>query len=302
MARIDHINDLRAFEAVARMGSLSAAARELGVALSVLSKRLARLEAAVGERLAERSTRALRLTPAGETFLGPCRTALAGFDALEDRGDTPLRGRIRISASVAFSQRRIAPCLPAFLDTHPGVTVELIATEQMVDLVREGVDLALRQGPAGGSGERVAGDAHLLVAAPSYLEKHGIPAAPQDLTGHRCLTVGRPAPRMWLLQNDTERMEARIHAALTGIDGETAHAAALAGGGIAMKSIWDVMDDLETGRLVHVLPGWHTGLREVRALMPSEHRPRIVRRLLRHLRDALAEHAARHPHLRNISK
>ncbi|MDB6455107.1 LysR family transcriptional regulator [Falsirhodobacter sp. 20TX0035] len=294
MSRIDHIDDLRAFEAVARMGSLSAAAREVGVALSVLSKRLARLEAAVGERLAERSTRALRLTPAGESFLGPCRDALTAFDVLEDRGDAPLRGRIRLSASVAFSQRRIAPCLPTFLNAHPGVTVELIATEQRVDLVREGVDLALRQGPVSEVGERLVGDAHLLVASPTYLAQHGTPKVPEDLDAHRCLTVGRPAPRIWALQDGTRQADARIHPVLTGTDGETAHAAALAGGGIAMKSVWDVMEDLVEGRLVHVLPGWHTGGREVRALLPSDRRPRLVRRLLKHLRDELAP-LARHP-------
>ena len=297
MGRIDHIQDLRVFEAVARTGSLSAAARDLGLALSVLSKRLARLEAAVGSRLAERSTRALRLTPTGEGFLGPCRTALAAFDALEDRGDTPLRGRLRLSASVAFAQRRLAPCLPAFLDRHPGLVVEVVATDRLIDLVREGVDLALRQGPDA-VGEVLAPDRHLLVASPAYLSRHGTPTGPEDLVRHRCLTVGQPAPKVWALRNGSRRVEAAIHAPLSGSDGETAHAAALADGGIAMKSVWDVLEDLEAGRLIQVLPEWHTGPRFVQGVQPAaDHRPRMVRLLLRHLRDTLADRMARHPGL-----
>lgn len=292
MGRIENIADLRAFEAVARLGSLSAAARDLGVPLSVLSKRLARLERILGERLAERSTRTLRLTAAGQGFLKPCQDALKVLDQLEDREEAALRGRIRITGSVAFSQRRIAPCLPAFLEANPGLTVELLSANSLVDLVREGIDLAFRQLDVGASsaGERIAPDRHLLVASPGYLSRHGTPENPDELEKHRCLTVGQPGPRSWVLQKGRRRVEAPIRAFLTGSDGEPAHAAALADGGIAMKSTWDVLEDLASGKLVQVLPGWNTGAREIRAIVPSvDHRPRAVVALIQHLRSRLQD-------------
>lgn len=297
MNGIEHVGDLRAFEAVARMGSLSAAARDIGMPLSVLSKRLARLERVLGQRLAERSTRILRLTPAGEAFLDRCRRALHAFDALADGADTPFKGRIRVSGSVAFVQRRLVPALPDFLDANPGTTVELLSTNSLIDLVREGVDLTFRQLDVGveAGGDHVAPDGHVLVASPEYLERHGTPEKPEHLTDHRCLTVGPPAPRSWRLRHRGKVVEVPIRSTICGSDGEPAHAAALAHGGIAMKSRWDVLEDIASGRLVRILPEWGTGSREIRAIMPSDHRPRIVVRLLRHVKDRLGKEMAAHP-------
>ncbi len=291
MKRIENVGDLRAFEAVARLGSLSAAARDLGVPLSVLSKRLARLERILGTRLAERSTRMLRVTAAGEGFLSPCRDALRAFDALEDRDDTSFRGRVRISSSVALARRRIAPCLPELQDRYPDVTIEMLATDRLIDLVREGVDVAFRQmnTARGNPGELIAADGHVLVASQQYVDRHGTPDCPEDLAHHRCLTVGQPAPRSWKLCDGRKEIEVPIHPAISGTDGEPAHAAALAGGGIAMKSKWDVLEDLAERKLIHVLPGWGTGEREIRAILPApDHRPRVVIHLIDHVRRHLA--------------
>lgn len=256
MKSIENVGDLRVFEAVARLGSLTAAARDLGMPLSVLSKRLGRLERHLGRRLAKRSTRTFRLTAAGEGFLSPCRNAMKALDALGADENNTLNGRIRVSGSVAFVQRRLAPAMPSFLSRHPGVSVEFLATNSFVDLVREGVDLAFRQMPEdpSASGVRIAPDGHVLVASPQYLKLHGTPREPIELMDHACLTVGQPAPKAWQLVRGPVEINALINAVLSGSDGEPAHAAALADGGIAIKSKWDILEDIASGRLVHVLP------------------------------------------------
>ncbi|MBT9383704.1 LysR family transcriptional regulator [Pseudooceanicola sp. CBS1P-1] len=296
MARLDHITDLRVFEALARLGSLTAAASDLGISLAVASKRLQRLEAVLGVRLADRTTRAARLTQDGHRMLAHCRQTLNAVDRVEDSVLHGAEGVVRISAAVAFAQRQIAPLLPGFLDAYPDIRIELAATNRMADLVGEGIDLAFRQCVPLPEDPTVRGrlpDGHVLVAAPAYLERAGIPETPEDLSSHRLLTVGLPAPRSLTLNDGATTAQIRIHDALTGTDGEISHAAALAGGGIALKSVWDVAQDLAAGRLVHVLPGWSGERRQVHIVVPMrEFQSRRVTLVLNYLRGALERAAA----------
>lgn len=301
MASLDHIFDLRVLEALSRTGSLTAAARELGIALPIASKRLRRLEGALGRRLVDRSTRTAELTGEGEIFVVHCRAVLDAADRAEEAVRGGIGGRIRITASSAFAQRQIAPRLPAFLRNNPGIAVELDSSDAVVNLIEKGIDVAFRQKPphADDDAETVVPlgpDSQLLVASPGYLARRGVPTAPGDLDGHDLLAVGFPAPGKWTLVHAGARAEVAIRGLLSGNDGEVAHAAALADGGIAMKSVWDVSDDIRAGRLVHVLPGWTTGPRHVAAILPMrDFRPDRIRRLLTHFRRELKRAADAFP-------
>lgn len=289
---LESIEDLRVFDAIARAGSLSEAARAMAVSLSWVSTKLKRLEASLGVRLVQRTTRRLSLTDEGMAFWARCRTVLEAVAAAEEfRADDTIRGVVRVTASVAFAQRQIGPRLPRFLDLHPGIEVQVIASERLVDLIEQKVDVAFRQLPLGVSSfvtRTIAPDGRVLCASPGYLARFGIPEAPADLSRHRCLTVGDPPPVRWTLTRGDEEVAVPIRGALSSTDGEVPHAAALADGGIAMKSSWDVIDDIRAGRLVRVLPDWWGMTRVLRVVQPvRSHQPQRVRSLVDFLESEL---------------
>ena len=291
MARIEQILDLRLFEAIGRTRSLTGAAKDTGVSVTVVSRRLQRLEAALEVRLVQRSTRRLHLTPEGEQFLESARAILSALEAAEEIGNE--KGVLRLTASVAFAQRVIAPLLPRFLDQNPGVTVEVVATNEVVDLLQQRIDVALRQEALEDSRlvvRRLVDDARILCASPAYLARAGIPTVPDDLAGHNCLGVGVPARRTWTLHRGSTAVQVPVKPVLSDNNGEVIHAMALAGGGIAIKSIWDVMHDLRSGTLVQVLPGWQDGRdRSIHLVFPNRrYMPRRVRLFADYLATELA--------------
>ncbi len=295
MIKLNNLQNLRVFDAVARAGSLTHAARELGVSLTLVSKRLKELEGELGLRLVQRSTRKLALTDEGEAFLDRCRDVLDAIAAAEDvRLRQTESGAIRLSAGVAFAHRQIAPRLALFLDRHPDVTVELMASNDMDDLIQHRLDFAVRQLDLADSAlvmRRLAPDARILCASPGYLIRHGIPNHPQDLQYHRCLTIGLPPPRRWRMWRGEEVAEVDIPSTITGTSGEIAHAVALADGGITLKSVWDLIPDIRSGRLVRVLPEWW-GSRErwLHVVYPERrHQPRRVRAFIDFLEAELAQ-------------
>ncbi|PNU06601.1 hypothetical protein A8V01_02425 [Novosphingobium guangzhouense] len=277
---MEHIVDLRLFEAIGRTRSLTDAARDTGLSLTVVSRRLKQLETALEVRLVQRSTRRLHLTPEGEQFLENARTVLAALEIAEEVGSD--RGSLRVTASVAFAKRVLAPLLPRFMDVHPGIAVEVLASNDVVDLLQQRVDLAVRQEALEDSRlvmRRAAADARILCATPDYLASAGAPQEPADLEHHRCLSVGIPPRRSWTLLRDGERVEVPIRPMVSDNNGEVIHAVALAHGGIAIKSVWDVMEDLRAGRLVRVLPEWQEGAdRSIHLVFPDRrYMPRRVR-------------------------
>ena len=285
MARLDSINDFRIFEAVARTGSLSAAAREMDLSLTMVSRRLKRIEQVLLVRLVQRTTRRLALTAEGEQFAERARAVIAAAAEAEETGAAGMvRGVVRVTATVAFAQRQLAPRLPRFLDRYPDVEVQVVNTDRLMDLVSEKVDFAFRQAPLGDGRlitRTIAQDALLLVASPAYARKAGLPAHPSELSAHPALTVGDPPPRLWTLFRGNERQDVPLRSVASGMDGEIAHAAALAGGGIAMKASWDVIDDIRAGRLLRVLPEWWGPPRMLRIVFPMRgYQPRRVRVLI----------------------
>jgi len=299
MGRLDSIDDFRVFDAVVRTGSLSAAAREMDLSLSMVSRRLKRIEQVLSVRLVQRTTRHLALTAEGEQFAERARAVIAAAAEAEEIGAGGMvRGVVRVTATVAFAQRQLAPRLPRFLDRYRDVEVQVVNTDRLIDLVTEKVDFGFRQAPLGDGRlitRTIAQDGLLLVASPAYAGKAGLPAHPAELSGHPALTVGDPPPRLWTLFRGAERQDVPLHSVASGMDGEVAHAAALAGGGIAMKASWDVIDDIAAGRLLRVLPDWWGPARMLRIVFPMRgYQPRRVRALIDFMETELRAAARTH--------
>lgn len=292
MAELDSIDDFRAFDAVVRAGGLSAAARDLAVSTATVSRRLQRIEDILKVRLVQRNTRQLVLTAEGQAFARRCREVLDAVEAAREIGASiSLRGVIRVTATAAFAQRRLAPLLSSFMPLHPDVDVQVIVSDRQLDLLEQRIDIAFRQAPLGDgryTTRKIGPDALVLCAAPDYLARCGRPEKPADLAGHACLVVGDPPPRAWTLMRGEQEEIIAVTARLGSSDGEVVHAAALAGAGIVMKSSWDVIDDLASGALVRVLPQWQGPPRALRLLFPTkQHRPERVDAFVAFVEQAL---------------
>src|SRR5713226_9757252 len=190
---IDHASEMAAFVRVVDSKGFSAAAAGLGLTPSAVSKLITRLETRLGVRLLQRTTRALHLTADGEAFYEQARRIVGEIAALEaeltDRRDTP-QGLLRVTTSLAFSTHQLAPLIGEFLDRYPAVQLELIPTDRVVDLVEEGVDIAIRVGRLADSSfmaRKIGEDVRLVCAAPSYLARHGRPERPEELVRHNCI-------------------------------------------------------------------------------------------------------------------
>jgi DNA-binding transcriptional LysR family regulator len=190
---IDNASDMAAFVRVVEAKGFSAAAKGLGVTPSAVSKLVTRLESRLGVRLLQRTTRALHLTADGEAFFAQARRIVADIDALQteiagQRG-TP-HGLLRVTTSLAFSTHQLAPLMGEFLERYPLVQLELMPTDRVVDIIDEGVDVAIRIGPLADSSfmaRKVGEDVRLICASPSYLAKRRAPERPEDLLKHNCI-------------------------------------------------------------------------------------------------------------------
>lgn len=306
---IENTAELRLLIECARGGSLTAASREMGITPAAASAMLKKLEARLGVRLAERSTRALRLTAAGERLRDYAQRALElldeglslvteGEDAGgKGRGGAALRGRIRISAPSDLTRRVVLPLLDSFLDRHPGVELVLSVGDAVQDLMRDEVDMALRYGELPES-RLVARKLHdgrrMLVASPDYLKRHGRPAHPGELTRHDCIRfrIGDRLERDWRFwRRDTmlaKPVDVTVHGRRTADDGGIAHQWALEGRGLTYKSSLDIRASLASGALIDALPEWVGRPMPLHALMPSQRfLPQRVKVLIDHLADGL---------------
>ncbi|MDH0863222.1 LysR family transcriptional regulator [Mitsuaria sp. GD03876] len=311
---IENTTELRLLIECARGGSLTAASREMGITPAAASAMLKKLEARLGVRLAERSTRALRLTAAGERLRDYAQRALElleeglaqvteGSDdgAGKGRGATALRGRIRMSASSDLTRRVVLPLLDEFLDRHPGVELQLNVGDALQDVVRDEVDLALRYGELADSrlvARKLYDGRRLLVGSPDYLKRHGRPAHPSELSQHDCIRfkIGDRLERGWRFWRrdalQAAPLDVTVQGRRTADDGGIAHQWALEGRGLTYKSDLDIRDSLASGALVEVLPDWVGRPMPLHALMPSQ---RFLPQRLKALVDFLAEALRREP-------
>jgi len=246
------------FAAVVEAGSLSGAARTLGVSPAMVSKRLSALERRLGAQLIQRTTRRLVLTETGQAFheqvVGILATIRAAEAAVTGRSGRPA-GRLRVSAPTSFGRMHLAPRLQEFLDAYPEIVLEIDLTDAVVDLLAGRIDVAVRIGspPAGGGlvARRLCANRRLLCAAPAYLERHGEPRSLEDLRTHRLLAAAGQLP--WRLQGPQGRRLVAGDSHIRTNSSEVVRELALAGGGIALRSTWDVAQELRAGRLVRIL-------------------------------------------------
>ena len=261
----DILSDLTVFTRVVATGTLSAAARELGVSASAVTKRIARLEQRLGVWLLHRNARARSLTSEGQLFHERCKAILVDIAEAEEMvsaGRASPRGDLRVTVPYAFGRRWVAPVAASFGATHLETRICLTLSDSIVDLVATGRDLAVRIGrpeQAGLVARRIATNRRVVCASPAYLARAGAPAPPADLARHPCLIFNRNGVRsdLWCFEDaqGTSR-SVRVPAPLSSDTGEVLHDWALAGAGLVIKSVWDVHDDIRQGRLVPVLPGW----------------------------------------------
>jgi DNA-binding transcriptional LysR family regulator len=252
-------NDLEFFVLLARLGNLAAAARELDLTPPAATKRLALMEARLGVRLVNRTTRSISLTNEGETYLSYATRILADWREMEDavsRGGAEHRGVLRVNATLGFGRTTIAPLVSEFARRYPHVEVQLEVTDRPVDLVESGTDLAIRFGALPDkrlSARRVMSNRRFLCAAPAYLARHGTPTKMADLAQHRCIIHRQndDAYGVWRFENGES---VKVAGALSSNDGDIVLGWALDGHGILIRSEWDLARYLESGRLRVVLP------------------------------------------------
>ena len=254
-------NEMAIFVEVAARGTLSAAARRLGIATSVVSERMTALEHRLGVRLIARTTRQLALTDAGHTYLTHCRQILEHMAAAEqavlDHRDEP-RGTLRVTAPTPLGRRRIAPLVGSFVAAHPEIHVQLVLEDRLADLLADGFDVAVRGGQIADStlvAHLLGTSRRVVVASPAYLERCGTPEKLEDLAHHACLIHSDDAsPRAaWCFGTGAASRLIRLEGRLSSNNSELPIAWARAGLGVAQKSWWEVAQALRTGELVTVL-------------------------------------------------
>jgi DNA-binding transcriptional LysR family regulator len=275
--------ELAFFATLAAAGSLSSAARELGVSTAAVSKRLAQLEARVALALVNRTTRRMGLTPEGELVLEHARRVHAEIEALAHRLGSARgapQGLLRVNATLGFGRSHVAPVISRFVRKHPQVEVQLQLSVNPPPLSEDAYDVCIRFGPPPDSrvvARLLARNRRLLCAAPAYLARAGTPKTPADLARHNCIGIrqGDEAYGMWRLAARRGRTEVsqaiKTRGTLSTNDGEIAVLWALAGHGILMRAEWDIARHLESGRLVTVLPQFHTPDADIYAVYPQRH-------------------------------
>ena len=276
------LNELDAVVAIAREGSFRGAALALGMSTTGLSNAVAKLEAQVGVRLFNRTTRSVSLTDAGRAFVEQVNPALrdihGALDAVRSQQATP-SGTLRINAFAAGAREIISPLVLEFLRRHPDVHVDLVTEGRLVDIVADGFDLGLRRAdlvPADmiavplGRPQR-----HAVVASPAYFKQHGKPHAPTDLAAHRCIRTRLPNGALfrWHFEKRGESVQVDVNGPITLDEASLARAAVLEGVGIGFFLEQDVRADIAAGRLIRVLEDWTPPIADLCLYYPGRRNP-----------------------------
>ena len=300
---MDKLSGIQAFVRTAELGSFVAAGRALEISASAVGKGVARLEQEMGVRLLQRSTRSIRLTAEGRLFHERCRRILDDMDdaqAMLSLSRQAPRGRLRVSAPVV-GYHFLLPVLPTFLELYPEVELDVHFSDRAVDLIEDGVDVAIRSGDLRDSrlvSRPLQAFRLLLCAAPRYLERHGVPASVQDLQQHVCVRFRHPDSGKlldWPVSGEAAAgAELRLRTVLACNNIEAVFGAAVRGIGIACLPDFLVHDALAQGRLISVLPEAMGPSRQFRALWPSSrHLSPKVRVFVDHLGRHLAATGAK---------
>ncbi len=260
---IDHASEMAAFVRVVDSKGFSAAASGLGLTPSAVSKLITRLEARLGVRLLHRTTRALHLTAEGEAFYAAARRIVTEIETIEDqitgqRG-TP-QGLLKVTSSVAFATHQLAPVISEFLARYPLIQIELVPTDRVVDMVEDGIDIAIRIGRLADTSfmaRKIGEDKRLICAAPSYLARHGTPLRPEDLARHNCIVSRERAYlNRWQFRLDDVVREIEVTGRLSVNEGEMQMQLALQGIGIVRLTRLTMAQAIRDGTLIPLLEGY----------------------------------------------
>ena len=302
---MDKLKAFESFVSVATRGSLTAAAKAEGVAPAIMGRRLDALEEHLGVKLLVRTTRRISLTHEGSAFLEDCQRLLsdvANAEASVSEGGVKATGHLRITAPAGFGRRHVAPLVPRFRLAHPDVTISLNLSDRVVDLAGEGFDCAVRVGDLPDSSlvsVRIADNRRLCVATPAYLQRHGVPRHPSELSGHDCLTLSSEASqtRGWAFRmpapdGGSEVVHLKPGGPLDCSDGQVLHDWCLSGYGIAWRSTWEVEAEIAAGRLVEVLADYAAPPNGIYVVFPQrKHMPLRVRLWIEYLKQQYAQPA-----------
>ncbi len=298
---MDRVGDLALFLRVLDLGSITAAAHSLDLSVAVASQRLKRLEKELGVRLLHRTTRRLHPTPEGAALAEQGRVLVEELETLGTglrEAAREVAGTLRVTTSASFGRQYVSPLLPAFLARHPKLRLSIHLSDNVVDLVSEGFDLAIRIGALDDSrlvARRIAPNRRVLCASPDYLRRRGRPRTPEDLAHHDCLLLFGSGGRqdVWRLGTPTGgEVAVRVQGRFESNFGEVLRDASLAGEGIVIHSLWHVADDLRAGRLEVVLPDYPLATTAISAVMPQR---RLVPPRVRAFTDFLIEQFGDHP-------
>ncbi|HET8791007.1 MAG TPA: LysR family transcriptional regulator [Modicisalibacter sp.] len=293
MAQFD---DLAFFQCLAQCGNLTATARELGLSLSAVSKRLSQLEARLGIQLASRTTRRLTLTPEGELY------AMRGAAILDELSDlegalsdrqSELTGRLRINATFGFGRRHVAPLISRFTALHPRLELLLELTNFPLNLADHGFDIGIRVGHPPDSrlvARRMLRNRRVLCAAPDYVARMPVLTTPQELGACQCLVVRENDSdyTLWRFVSGSHEMAVKVGGRLASNDGEVITRLALDGHGVMLRSWWDVYRHLHSGALVALLPEWQGVDADFYAVYEQRrHVPTRLRAFIAYLEEAL---------------
>lgn len=267
------------FHLLIRSGSLTSAARELGLTPPAVSRRLAMLESRLGVQLLQRTTRRINLTPEGEEYLSHSRRILADIENVEqhlsESANAP-RGFLRVNATLGFGRSHLAPVISRFCKAYPDVQVHLQLTVTPPPLTDDAFDVCVRFGEPPDArviARKVAANRRLLCASPAYLARHGSPKTPSELVHHNCISIhhGVDAFGLWRFTSGRKAESVKVNGSMTTNDGDIAVTWALDGHGILMRAEWDIAKYLRSGRLRQVLENHATSPADIYAVYPRRH-------------------------------
>lgn len=293
-----NLDNLILFLCIVEKGSLVAAGRELNLSATTVSERLVALESHYGVTLLNRTTRALSLTEEGRTLVEGSRHLLTEAQDLKNRlvyGANTLSGSIRVSATFDIGRSTIEPLITKFLEDNPKITIELLLADGFVNIVDEGIDIAVRFGNLANSTLRARNLGRyqrVVCASPDYIRKFGTPSTPQDLSKHNCLLMrfGTDLDNHWHFKVNNEDHQIIVTGNRTANDGRLVHDWCLAGYGIALKSEWDIGAEIASGKLVRLLNQYSSPPKTLQMLFPpARNQPRRVKEFAKKITEAFSQ-------------
>jgi len=273
------LKNMAAFVAVVEYKNFSQAGRELRVSTAVVSARVAKLEAEIGVRLLNRTTRHVVPTEEALIYFEDCKRIIAQVDAAEATLSSQERqpvGSLKVTAPLVFGRRYLAPLLPVFQKQYPKVQIRLHLSDTLVDLIKDGMDMGIRIADLPDStmiARKLGDSSRVICASPDYIKRAGLPQTPNDLLGHNCLLLRFPGSTQfqWSFLNEGKKYTVPVKGDLDSNNGDILRDWALTGRGICLKSRWEVEKELENGELVEILKEFELPLVSISAIHPSGH-------------------------------